>query len=109
MVIEHSKYAKIYKALSNDQRLKLFTMLYENAKKIQAEGIGKGGDECCDMPGMEKAFTVACQVMSVSRSTVSHHFKELQNADLIKYERKGQYYICHINMDTVNLIKEMFE
>lgn len=109
MVIEHSKYAKIFKALSNDQRLKLFLMLYENAKKSMPESNGNNGEDCCELPGLEKAFTVACQVMSVSRSTVSHHFKELQNAGLIKYERKGQYFICHINMNTVNLVKEIFE
>ncbi len=109
MVVEHSKYSKIFKALSNEQRLKLFLLLYENAKKSVSENNGSNGEECCELPGMEKAFTVACQVMSISRSTVSHHFKELQNAGLIKYERKGQYYICHINMDTVNMIKEILE
>ncbi|MGD8305643.1 MAG: metalloregulator ArsR/SmtB family transcription factor [Ignavibacteria bacterium] len=109
MVVEHSKYSKIFKALSNEQRLKLFLMLYENAKKSQPAGNNGDENKCCELPGMEKAFTVACQVMSISRSTVSHHFKELQNAGLIKYERKGQFYICHINMDTVNMIKKLLK
>lgn len=109
MLVEHSKYSKIFKALSNEQRLKLFLMLYENAKKSKPEDNSNNEEQCCELPGIEKAFTVACQVMSISRSTISHHFKELQNAGLIKYERKGQYFICHINMDTVNLIKELLE
>lgn len=109
MVVEHSKYSKIFKALSNEQRLKLFLLLYENAKKSKPENNNNDDQKCCELPGMEKAFTVACQVMSISRSTVSHHFKELQNAGLIKYERKGQYFICHINMDTVNMIKDLLE
>ena len=50
-----SDLAKIFKALSNEQRLNLFYLLYEWQKEaISIEGENK----CCF--GVEKAFTKAC-------------------------------------------------
>jgi ArsR family transcriptional regulator len=109
-----SKYSKIFKALSNEQRLKIFAMLY---KQCCAPEDSKGGSEfhlkdgsCCPAHGgIEKAFTKMCDCMNLSRSTISHHFKELQNAGLIICEREGQTYRCKINEKIVNLIKEFFK
>jgi ArsR family transcriptional regulator len=105
IVMELSNYAKIFKALSNEQRLKIFMMVYAQSSK----GPGKGASfsvpesSCCPL---EKAFTKACDCMKLSRSTISHHFKELQNAGLIICERDGQMYRCWVNEDTVKAIKD---
>lgn len=58
------------------------------------------------MGTLEKAFSRVCECMNLSRSTISHHFKELQNAGLITCEREGQIYRCRVNQDAVSAIKE---
>lgn len=102
--MKQSNYAKIFKALSNEQRLKIYLMIYEQSAK------GAGGravfpsesHACCPM---EKAFTKVCECLDLSRSTISHHFKELQNANLITCERDGQMFRCRANEDTIELLR----
>lgn len=89
--------AKIFKALANEQRLKLFQMLYE-WNQLEVGGYSCGA-------GVEKCFTKACCSLVLSRSTISHHFKELQNAGLITVTRSGQSFICKINNDAVEAIR----
>ena len=108
--MELSNYAKIFKALSNEQRLKIFMMIYNNCcapegEKIKSEFRFEQESSCCTAGGIEKAFTKICDCMNLSRSTISHHFKELQNAGLITCEREGQTYRCNINEKTVNAVK----
>lgn len=91
--------ANIFKALSNEQRLNLFKMIYYWNKMIPKE-------ECC---GVEKAFTKACECMDLSRSTISHHLKELQNAGLITCKRNGQVLACSINEELIDSIKTFFD
>lgn len=93
--------AKVFKALSNPQRLKLFKMIYQGFKGPHQEKKKKLA--CC--AGIEKAFTTACSCMNLSRSTISHHFKELQNAGLITCERRGQAYYCEVNPAAVDAIQ----
>lgn len=109
-----SNYSKIFKALSNEQRLKIFMMIYKNCCTPEGTTVGsefrfKEETACCVKGGLEKAFTKICDCMSLSRSTVSHHFKELQNAGLITCEREGQTYRCRINEDAVAAIKDFLK
>ncbi|EPR13500.1 ArsR/SmtB family transcription factor [Ruminiclostridium papyrosolvens] len=62
---------------------------------------------CTD--GIEKCFTKACCCMNLSRSTISHHFKELQNAGLITYTRKGQSFMCKINKEAILSIQNFLK
>ncbi len=61
---------------------------------------------CCSI---ERAFTKVCSCMKLSRSTISHHFKELQNAGLITCEREGQQFRCRINEEVVDSIKDFLK
>ena len=113
-IVKLSNYTKIFKALSNEQRLKIFIMLYKNccseeATKASSEFRIKGETCCSGEGGMEKAFTKVCDCMDLSRSTISHHFKELQNAGLITCEREGQLYRCKVNKDVVDSMKKFLE
>jgi ArsR family transcriptional regulator len=92
------KMAKVFKALSNEQRLNLFRMIYYWQKTMPAS-------ECC---GVQKAFTKACACMDLSRSTISHHLKELQNAGLIICEKDGQSLTCQINLELMEEMKNYF-
>jgi ArsR family transcriptional regulator len=93
----------IFKALANEQRLKLFQLIYEWCQELEACSI----DSCCD--GIEKAFTHACEQLKISRSTVSHHFKELQNAGLIICTRKGQSFSCKVNQEAIKAVQKFLD
>jgi ArsR family transcriptional regulator len=111
MIVKLSNYTRIFKALSNEQRLKIFMMLYKNCCLPEGSRIGSEfrikGETCCsEEGGMEKAFTKVCDCVDLSRSTVSHHFKELQNAGLITCEREGQLYRCRVNKEVIDAMKD---
>jgi len=106
--MELSNKAKIFKALSNEQRLKIFMMIYEESQKGESPAVFPVEESSCCCP-VEKAFTKVCECLKLSRSTISHHFKELQNAGLITCEREGQMYRCRINEETVNQIKNFLK
>jgi len=91
---------KIFKALSNEQRLKLFKMIYD----CQIEKCSNKGSSC--PKGLDKAFTKACDHLSIARSTISHHMKELENAGLISMTRNGQSFTCEINMDAIKAVRQ---
>jgi len=101
---------KIFKALSSEQRLTLFKNLYNweksNVKSEFADETCLPLKECC---GTEKAFTNACGCMDLSRSTISHHLKELQNAGLVTCTRNGQVISCKVNEEVVDLIKHFLD
>jgi ArsR family transcriptional regulator len=47
--------------------------------------------------------------MTLSKSTISHHFKELQNAGLISYTRNGQSFFCRINKEAIEAIRNFLD
>jgi ArsR family transcriptional regulator len=77
--------ARICKALGSEQRIRILQLLRE----------WEGLDACCG--GVLKAFTKAADEVNISRSTLSHHFKELESAGLIICERQGQAVSCKVN------------
>ncbi|MFC1585973.1 ArsR/SmtB family transcription factor [Fibrobacterota bacterium] len=101
--MKQSNLAKIFKALSSEQRLNLFKMLVKETEKLKS---GKKSS-CCD--GLEKAFTAACGCINLSRSTISHHFKELQNAGLISCKRVGQSFSCIVNDEAVEAVRKFLK
>ncbi len=111
--MELSNCVKIFKALANEQRLKIFMMIREGCCSADGKAsleVRVKNKPCCPVAGViEKAFTKVCARMNLCRSTVSHHFKELQNAGLITCERDGQMFRCKVNEDIVNSIKEMLK
>ncbi len=110
--MKQSNYAKIFKALSNEQRLKIFMMIYKQCcpsdavKGVSEFNISEEGACCPVMKGIDRAFTKMCKSVKLSRSTISHHIKELQNAGLITCEREGQAFRCMVNQDVIDEIKK---
>ena len=98
-----SKLSRIFKALSNEQRLKLFQLIVKETEKAQSKANAEGAGGCCN--GLEKAFTTACGCIDLSKSTISHHFKELQAAGLISCKRVGQAFSCTINEKAVDAVR----
>ncbi len=109
--MELSNYSRIFKALSNEQRLRIFMMIYEQSSRGSKEAAvfpesPEKKSSCCPI---EKAFTKVCACMDLSRSTISHHFKELQNAGLITCERDGQMFRCRVNEDMIGVLKDFLK
>lgn len=109
--MELSNLAKMFKALSNEQRLKIFMIIYSQCCAVDAEaGVVFPDKSCCKVARtVQRAFSSVCDCMSLSRSTVSHHFKELQNAGLIHCIREGQSFRCSVNEEAINVIRQFME
>ncbi len=97
MTMKLTQSARLFKALGCEQRLQVLRLL----KKWG------GMDACCE--GVQKAFTRASEELNVSRSTLSHHFKELEAAGLIVCERDGQAMRCRINEDALVEIRQFMK
>ena len=94
--------AKAFKALANEQRLRIFRLLCE----WQETGEDRIEDAC---QGVEKCFTRCCGEIGLSRSTISHHFKELQSAGLINAKRMGQSCLCTVNPEMLAMLREFIQ
>jgi DNA-binding transcriptional ArsR family regulator len=44
--------------------------------------------------------------LNIGAPTISHHLKELTNADLIVTERRGKFVIARINQETMQQVKQ---
>lgn len=77
--------AKAFKALSNPNRLNIYLEILKR-RQIDTDKTCEGCLIADVMCGMD-----------IGAPTVSHHVKELVNADLIEVERKGKFVSCQIN------------
>lgn len=114
MVMELSNYAKMFKALANEQRLRIFMIIYSQCctpgDSPGRKDVFFEDQSCCKVARtVQKAFSSVCDCMSLSRSTVSHHFKELQNAGLIHCEREGQTFRCSVNEEAIAALRQFLE
>jgi ArsR family transcriptional regulator, arsenate/arsenite/antimonite-responsive transcriptional repressor len=83
------------KALSNPNRFEIFM---EISKKTQSR---YEEEECFVYDIMEK--------FNIGAPTISHHLKELSNADLIITERKGKFVVARINGQTVKEFSDVIK
>lgn len=86
--------AKIFKALSNENRLELYFQII----KTQEASFEKG-EECF--------ITDIMDCLNVGAPTISHHLKELTNADLIVTERRGKFLVARANQVLVQEVCRM--
>lgn len=101
--MKQSNLPDYFKALSNPQRFKVFMMIYNH----QCTTIPNTDEPTC-CGGMKNAFSKACNCLNLSKSTISHHIKELVHSGLIFCERQGQSQVCSINKEAVEELKQMF-
>jgi len=79
--------ARVFKALSDPTRLAIYEI-------IRAGGGGAYSEE-----QVQNSISEIAAHLDVSLSTVSHHIKELRNADLIRCEKRGQTVYCSPNTE----------
>lgn len=90
---ELKKLAKIFKALSNENRLQLFTEILRNDKLA----INESGCFISEIASRLK----------IGAPTVSHHVKELENAELITTNKQGKLITAHLKRETSELIVKL--
>lgn len=87
---------KIYKALSNENRLEIFlSILKSDQKNFESD---------CDC-----VITRIMQKLCIGAPTISHHLKELSNAGLIETKKEGKYLVAHVNKELLDEIKNAFD
>lgn len=86
--MDTKKMAKVLKALSHPNRLELFL---EIVKKNEASFQS----EC------ECFVSEIIDCLNIGAPTISHHLKELVNAELITTEKKGKYLVAKVNEKTL--------
>ncbi|MCA9735382.1 winged helix-turn-helix transcriptional regulator [candidate division KSB1 bacterium] len=87
------KITKIMKALSNPNRFEIFMEISKSSQSSFED------EECFVFEIMEK--------FNIGAPTISHHLKELSNADLIITERKGKFVVARINQQTLKEFSEV--
>lgn len=87
--------AKIFKALSNPNRLELYLKILKSNESKYSASSG------CLVTDIIKS-------LNIGAPTISHHIKELSNAQLIFTEKKGKFLICRINEDLAKKVSELF-
>jgi len=97
------KFAEMFKALSNPNRLKIFLRLISCCQPGTVTSINPNtGAEGCACVGE------LGQDLGIMPSTISHHIKELRQAGLIRMERRGQKIECSIDPATRTALQEFF-
>ena len=92
--MDTKKMAKIFKALSNPNRLELYLKIAE-----AHQTSFQSGSDCF--------VTDIISCLNIGAPTISHHIKELANAELITTEKRGKYLICKINEELVDEVSGM--
>ncbi|MDR2947317.1 MAG: helix-turn-helix domain-containing protein [Candidatus Adiutrix sp.] len=82
--MDSKKAAKIFKALSNPNRLELYLKIADSHESEFDAGCG------CFLVDIMNSFTIGAP-------TISHHLKELLNAELIETEKRGKLLVCRVN------------
>ncbi|MEA3443933.1 MAG: metalloregulator ArsR/SmtB family transcription factor [Bacteroidota bacterium] len=84
------------KALSNKNRFEIFMVIYKSNKETNFEK-----EECFVYDIIDK--------LNIGAPTISHHLKELSNADLIITERRGKQIVATINKETVKGLSDILD
>jgi ArsR family transcriptional regulator len=89
---EVHRFAEVFKALSNSNRLHIFLRLVSCCPP---------GTKCISDAGGQRCVGELGQDLQIDPSTVSHHLKELRRSGLIRMERRGKNIICWVDPETV--------
>ena len=88
--------AKIFKALSNENRLEIY-------KEIAKQEDIDYEQKC------ECSISDILSCLKIGAPTISHHLKELSNANLITTEKNGKFLMAHINKKTLEEIRSFID
>lgn len=81
---------KIFKALSNENRLKILSSVYAKECKCNESKFSCRNETC---------IKDLSKLLDITIPTISHHIKELVNAGLIVTKKEGRWVYCKINQE----------
>ena len=96
------KFAEMFKALSNPNRLRIFMRLISCCRPGTVTTINSMDSSGCACVGE------LGQDLGIVPSTISHHIKELRQAGLIRMERRGQKIECWVDPEAIAALKGFF-
>lgn len=91
--------AEIFKALSNPHRLEVFQRLMTCCRP---------GERCDTDRAVRYIVSELGEGLSIAPSTLSHHLKELNRAQLVKMERRGKTIECWVEPDVLEYLSQFF-
>ncbi len=80
--------SKIFKALSDKNRVKILSFIYEKECKCESNQCEYRNETC---------IKELSKLLNITIPTISHHIKELINANLITTKKEGRWVYCKIN------------
>lgn len=89
--MDSKKLSKIFKALSNENRLEIYLQIVKSSEK--------SFDTKC-----ECFITDIIDRLNIGAPTISHHLKELSNAELIFTEKRGKFLVAKVNEQLIDEI-----
>jgi ArsR family transcriptional regulator len=89
---ELARFAEVFKALSNPNRLHIFMRLVSCCPP---------GIKCNSDAAVRQCVGELGQDLEIDPSTVSHHLKELRRSGLIRVERRGKNILCWVDREMV--------
>lgn len=81
--MDNKRFQKVAKALADPRRFEIFQTIASSDEKELCSGA-------------------VCETIAVAQATVSHHLKELTEADLIVPRTEGQFKYFSANRETIN-------
>jgi ArsR family transcriptional regulator len=98
---EIEQLAKMFKALSNPHRLRIFLSLVSSCSaEVGCQATKEAIRSCVGDLGKD---------LGLAASTVSHHLKELRQVGLMKVERQGQKVECWISEEKIRELADFFD
>ena len=91
--------ARIFQALGNPNRLRIFLRLIDCCKP---------GQSCCTEGEMGAFVGEVGQDLEIAASTVSHHIKELHRSGLVRMERRGKNVACWAAPEILGTLGDFF-
>lgn len=91
--------ARMFRALGNPNRLRLFLNLLEESKL----DLAKGRIHDCFLVKLLGGLG------DIGAPTVSHHVKELSDAGLIQTQREGKQLICSVDPEGLEQLRQALE
>jgi DNA-binding transcriptional ArsR family regulator len=93
-VADARRVSRIFRALSNPNRLKIYLEVLKEETTLEVGG------------GCHLTDIIRC--LKIGSPTISHHVRELVNADLITADREGKFLVCRVNPRTKELARAVF-
>jgi ArsR family transcriptional regulator len=96
------RFSKIFKALSNPNRLKILLEL------THCSVSGGSFTASMSVDQVENCQQEFARKLGLAPSTISHHFKELRQSGLLKMRREGKNLIVWVDTQTIDELRDLF-